>query len=90
MEDGDDDYVDEYGWNHGNSTAFQRGQDCLMQLRVAHNDAGNGSSGGMMVQSMRASNSKVISDLERLGVKPNASVSHAVTTIDSFALCTGK
>jgi chromosome segregation ATPase len=90
LEVGDDDYVDEYGEGHGNSTAFQRGQDRLMQRRVTRNDAGNGSSGGMMTQSVRASNAKVISDLEKFGVKPNASVSHAVTTIDSFALCTEK
>jgi chromosome segregation ATPase len=90
LEDGDDDFGDDYGGNQGSSSAFQRGQDRLMQRRVARSGAGSGSSGGMMTESMRASNAKVISDLEKFGVKPNASVSRAVTMIDSFALCTGK
>jgi hypothetical protein len=33
---------------------------------------------------------RVLSDLEMIGVKPNASVSKAVTFIDSWALFTGR
>ena len=37
-----------------------------------------------------AGGGKVVSDLERFGVKPNSGVSQAVTFIDTWALFTGR
>lgn len=86
LEDGDDDYGDDYAGG-GSTTSFQRGgQDRLMQRRGR---GGNSPVGGG-VDSTKLSNAKVISDLEKFGVKPNASVTKAVTAIDTLALCTGK
>lgn len=86
LEDGDDDYGDDYAGG-GSTTGFQRGgQERLMQRRGR---GGNAVGGGGM-DSAKLSNAKVISDLEKFGVKPNASVTKAVTAIDTLALCTGK
>lgn len=94
LEDGDDDYRDDFGHSSTSSSGFQQAriQDRLVHRGMGRNGNSKNDSSNMvtMTESMRVSNAKVITDLEKIGVRPNASVSKAVTLIDSFALCTGK
>lgn len=88
MEEGDDDLDDGIIVSGGTTTYLRSsGSERLLQRR----SKGAGSSSSISSSAaLTNSNSKVISDLEKIGVKPNASVTKAVTMLDSMAMCTGR